>query len=304
MKKTIVVCMAAVLLLVGCGKTEQVDNETKQSIVYSNLADEASQKEVAEILTSHGISKGQADSLMAWVKDFNGRVSAGKLAEGFQPMEETGVSYDGLVVDYKKIEEPEEKDKTIPEKELDRTTDNLLMPEEIAPEANCRLTSYLLMQPWIKTNGKQLEDDTILMFDIEAIDGYAPFHMEEAERSNFISLFNWVPVKGTSTLEEHIQKIGEAWKEREIQIAGEGVSLISVYVHNPFDEVRFVGHTGVLVETEDGLLFVEKYGPALPFQATKFQSRDQLKTYLLARPDLYGDETELEPIVMENDTVL
>lgn len=303
MKKTIAVCLAAILLLAGCGKaTEQADKET--GIVYSNLLGEASQKEVAEILTSHGISKGQADILMAWAKDFNGRVSAGKLAEGFQPMEETGVSYDGLVVDYKKIEEPEEKDKTIPEKELDRTIDDLLIPEEIAPEANCRLTSYLLMQPWIKTNGKQLEDDTILMFDIEAIDGYAPFYMEEAERSNFISVFNWVPVKGTSTLEEHVEKIGEAWKDREIQISGEGISLISVYVHNPFDEVRFVGHTGVLVETEDGLLFVEKYGPALPFQATKFQNREQLKTYLLARPDLYGDETELKPIVMENDTVL
>lgn len=303
MKKAIAVCMAAVLLLAGCGNTqEQADKETE--IVYSNLLGEASQKEVAEILTSHGISKGQADRLMAWVKDFNGRVSAGKLSEGFQPMEETGVSYDGLVVDYKKIEEPEESNDTVPEQEMDGTTDDLLMPEEIAPEANCRLTSYLLMQPWIKTNGKQLEDDTILMFDIEAIDGYAPFYMEEAERSNFISLFNWVPVKGTSTLEEHVEKIGEAWKDREIQISGEGISLISVYVHNPFDEVRFVGHTGVLVETEDGLLFVEKYGPALPFQATKFQNREQLKTYLLARPDLYGDETELKPIVMENDTVL
>ncbi len=149
-----------------------------------------------------------------------------------------------------------------------------------------------------------MEDDTILMFDIEAIDTYEPFRLEEAARSNFISLFNWVPVKETSTLEEHIQKIQEAWKGREIQIAGKGVSLISVYVHNPFDEVRFVGHTGVLVETGDGLLFVEKYGPALPLQASKFQNREQLKKYLLSRPDLYGDETELEPIVMENDTVL
>ena len=59
---------------------------------------------------------------------------------------------------------------------------------------------------------------------------------------------------------------------------------------------RFVGHTGVLMETEDGLLFVEKYGPAGPFQATKFESRNALEHYLLARPDLYGDETELLPI--------
>lgn len=291
MKKIVTVLLTTALLLAGCSNNPakqankgQAEEETAQGIVYSNLVDEASQKEVIELFTSHGISNGQADVLMTWVKDFNGRVSAGKLAEGFQPMEETGVKYDGLLVDYKKIEQP----------------------EEIAPEANCRLTSYLLMQDRLKTNGKQLKDDTILIFDIEAIDEYAPFGMEEAERSNFISLFNWVPVKGASTLEEHIEKIQEAWKEREIQIGGkdQGVSLITVYLHSPFDEVRFVGHTGVLLEQKDGLLFVEKYGPALPFQATKFQNREQLKKYLLSRPDLYGDETELEPIVMENDKVL
>ena len=58
------------------------------------------------------------------------------------------------------------------------------------------------------------------------------------------------------------------------------MSLIEVYLHSPFDGVRFVGHTGVLMETEDGLLFVEKYGPAGPFQATKFESRNALEHYL------------------------
>ena len=72
----------------------------------------------------------------------------------------------------------------------------------------------------------------------------------------------------------------------------------------PLDGVRFVGHTGVLMETEDGLLFVEKYGPAGPFQATKFESRNALEHYLLARPDLYGDETELPPIVLENGKMM
>lgn len=65
-----------------------------------------------------------------------------------------------------------------------------------------------------------------------------------------------------------------------------------------------MGHTGVLVQMQDGLLFVEKYGPLFPFQATKFQNREALKNYLQNRPDLYGDETELKPIIMENDTFL
>ena len=49
---------------------------------------------------------------------------------------------------------------------------------------------------------------------------------------------------------------------------------------------------------------MEKYGPAGPFQATKFESRNALEHYLLARPDLYGDETELPPIVLENGKMM
>lgn len=111
-------------------------------------------------------------------------------------------------------------------------------------------------------------------------------------------------MEGTKTLEEHEEKIQEAWKERNIQIRGDKLSLVCVYLHAPEDQARFVGHTGVLAETEEGLLFVEKYSSLAPFQATYFKDRAALKDYLLARPDLYGDETELAPIVTENGTVM
>ena len=77
-----------------------------------------------------------------------------------------------------------------------------------------------------------------------------------------------------------------------------------MYLHVPEDQARFVGHTGVLVETKEGLLFVEKYSALAPFQATYFKDRAELKTYLLERPDLYGDGSELDPIVMENGGVM
>ena len=99
-------------------------------------------------------------------------------------------------------------------------------------------------------------------------------------------------------------KIEKTWKDREIQIEGDGISLISVYLHSPLEDIRFIGHTGVLLETEEGLLFAEKYGPLYPFQAVNFADREELKEYLLGRPDLYGDEIELEPIIMENDKVM
>ncbi len=284
MKRMIAVCMS-VLLLTGCsGRTagqETGGTTAQKSIVYSNLANEATQKEVTALLKDHGVTKEQTDMLVSWVNDVNDRISAGTLAEDFESMGEKGADYDGLIVTYK--------------------DDADGMP---LPEANCRLTSYLLLKNKIQTNGKKFDDDTYLMFDVEAIDTYEPFHLTEEERSNFISLFNWVPVKGTSTLDEHIAKVQEAWKDREIQVTGKGISLITVYLHSTFEEVRFVGHTGVLVEDKDGLLFVEKYGPMFPFQATNFNNREELKTYILNRQDLYGDETELEPIIMENGELM
>lgn len=273
-------------LCTGCG---HADNEgqantnvtDENSILYSNLVDSSSQKEVTDILENYGVTKKQTDTFISWVNDFNSRVEDNPLQEGFHIMEGNGMDYNSVIIKNKEAEDG-----------------------TIFPEANCRLTSYLLMKNRIQTNGKQIDEDTFLIFDVEAIDMYDQFRLNEEEKTNFITLFNWIPVDGTNTFEEHVDKIQEAWADREIKVEGEGISLISVYLHSPFEEVRFVGHTGVLIEKNQELLFIEKYGPLSPFQATKFHNRKELKNYLLSRADLYGDETELEPIIMENNHLI
>ena len=74
-------------------------------------------------------------------------------------------------------------------------------------------------------------------------------------------------------------------------------SLISVYLHAPEDQARFVGHTGVLADTKEGLLFVEKYSAMDPFQATYFKDRAELKDYLLARPDYMEIKRNWRPLL-------
>lgn len=274
------------IMCAGCSSNNIAQNTNDDStgdkhIMYSNLVDSTTQKEVTDLLESYGVTKEQTETLVSWANDFNSRVTSDSLPKGFNEMEKAGVDYKGLII-----------------------KNNEASDGFIYPEANCRLTSYLLMKNLIQTNGKHVDNDTFLMFDIEAIDTYEPFKLSEEERSKFISFFSLVPVDGTNTLDEHIERIKNTWKDREIKINGDGISLITVYLHSPFDEVRFVGHTGVLLEIDDGLLFVEKYGPQYPFQATKFKNREELKQYVLGRADLYGDETELAPIVMENDQLL
>ncbi len=280
------VWLSIVLLCTGCGSNHTIPTQPNSTaadtpFLYSNLIDTDTQKQVTDLLENHGVSKEQTDTLISWANDFNSRITSGTLPKGFQPMGTSGADYSGLIIKNNEAEDG-----------------------FIYPEANCRLTSYLLMKDLIKTNGNHVENDTILMFDVEAIDTYAPFALTKEERDQFISLFSWIPLDGADTLDAHISRIQDAWEDRNIQINGDGISLITVYLHSPFDQTRFVGHTGVLLETADGLLFLEKYGPQFPFQATKFHNREELKQYLLARRDLYGDETELSPLIFENNQLM
>ena len=220
-----------------------------------------------DALQAHGVSQEQTDTLLAWADDFNARVTTPTLTEGFTAMEGDFVDYSSLLFDIKELPDG-----------------------TFFMEANCRLTAFLLMRDQLQTCGTADESDTYLMFDIEAIDTQKEYQLSSEARADFITLFNAVPLEGAANQEEHLARIEEAWSERGIQVdSAKGMSLIEVYLHSPLDGVRFVGHTGVLMETEDGLLFVEKYGPAGPFQATKFESRNALEDYCAGKWEDDGD---------------
>lgn len=274
MKKTVLVwtvMLGFMLVLGGCGKKESV---------YSNLADEASRKEVMQELESCGVTRQQAETAAGWAKDFNGIAKNFSFPEGFAALPEKGVDYSGLLMD------------------------DSAAAYSYLQWLNCRLTAFFLMKDQIRTAGTGDDADVWLMFDVEAIDTVPEYQMSREERADFVTLFNGISTAGADSLEEQEERIEQAWEERGIETEGEDLSLVCVYLHWPEDEVRFAGHTGVLAETEDGLLFVEKYGPMAPFQATRFSDRAALKKYLLGRADLYGDGTELSPIVTENGEVM
>ena len=262
------VCTISALGFVGC--------TSNKDIMYSNMQDTKSREEVFSELKKHDVSDNQINKLIEWMDDFNSYVKDGQLSNGFKKM-------DGDLVDYSTLELKD-------------------MPSYYV---NCRLTSFMIMKNALITNCKPDDSDTYLMLDLDAIDTDKPISMTEQEKLNYTTLFNWIPLDDAKTLEQHEEKIETALKDRDIKIdESKGLSIINIYVHSTFDNVRFVGHTGVLMDTNDGLLFVEKYGPDTPLQATKFHNREELKKYLLARPDLYGEKDEVAPIITENNKVI
>lgn len=264
-------CTIALVNFIGCNSEAE-----SKDILYSNMKDKESRQEVFTELKKHDVSDYQLNKLSQWMDDFNPYVADGHLSNGFEKMK-------GDLVDYS----------------------NLELKDMPSYYVNCRLTSFMIMRNALNTNCKPDDSDTYLMLDLDAVDTDKQIAMTKEDKLQYATLFNWVKLGNAKTLTQHIRKIESALKERDVYIDNsKGMSLINVYIHSTFDNARFVGHTGVLVQTDDGLLFVEKYGPDTPFQATKFNNRSELKKYLLARPDLYGEKTELAPIITENTKVM
>ena len=68
----------------------------------------------------------------------------------------------------------------------------------------------------------------------------------------------------------------------------------------------FVGHTGVAINTKDGIVFIEKYGFGLPYQVTLFKDKENLKIYMVDRlkTSFTGESQSYEPVIMENDKLM
>lgn len=281
MMKWIASFVLAALCLTACNRPLEEHRfsggQASKTVTYSNLMDEASQNSVAQVLQRQGVPQERIHTWLEWVEDLNGRITSPQLPVGFVEMAQD-------YVDYSQVRFPLKEGKG----------------GTYMPEPNCRLTAFLLLGDRVSARGERDENDWHLLFDLQAIDNYQAFAMSPQDKAHYSILFQWVPVAGAATMEEHTQLIQQAWRSRDIALQGSGLSLVTVYAHSVFEDVRFVTHAGVLAETEEGLLFVERYSPEAPFQATRFQNRAQLKEYLLARPDLYGEKKELPPIVMEN----
>jgi len=131
------------------------------------------------------------------------------------------------------------------------------------------------------------------------------------EEKQFLTLFTEVPTTNTKEVGVHLQNLQKVWQERGISFRYKGdatkASLISVIFHSqitPEENFLFVGHVGVLVPFQEGLLFVEKLAFQEPYQAIKFADRKALNDYLMNHYNVEWNQPTAPPFVMENDIQL
>ncbi len=270
-------------LLIGCEKKDEIP--FTQSLTYSNLADEASQAEVRAALEYAKVPKERIDFFFENVNRFNEAVGKELLSDGF-------VTIEGLLPEYDTVKMQERWEEKYPQ----------------SSGMNCRLTVYTLMQDLV-----QIEQPRDLVSDEYELDWWEIVENEENFKEDSIHFYKpfFSAVASEGNRRDYPEAIRKSMRERQMDFPSDKASVISVYFEVPEGEggasgyYVFVGHTGVLIEREDGsLLFIEKIAFQEPYQAIKFENRTQLNDYLMNRYDVeYGQKT-VRPFIMENNHLL
>lgn len=101
-------------------------------------------------------------------------------------------------------------------------------------------------------------------------------------------------------LKADVGKCMDGWDQYGFRIDSENMSLLSIVIYDPYSDVVFVGHAGVLIKCSDHYLFVEKIAFEQPYQATRVNTMDELLEIMSLRPEYFGEAAEAGPFVYNN----
>lgn len=276
--------ICSLVLLSGCTKNEKSEQEFATGITYSNLADKASQEEVKAALDKAGIAPERIETFLSNVNLFNEAVEKKTLNNGFTKIDHLLPEYD--VVAMQELWDSKH-------------------PEFLG--YNCRITSYDLMGDFIEIKNPIVEDDSQLFVEKETFKTHPNMFAEE-EKNEFFSLYSHIPTENSKDIQVHLNRVKENWKEKGITFKNEDkATMISVFFN--FEDEQgasslFIGHIGVLIPVDDGLLFVEKVTFQEPYQAIKFKNRTELNDYLMNKYDISWNQPTADPFIMENGELL
>ncbi len=290
MKKISFVLVFVIALSVffsACGSEKgKSKHEKPLSITYSNLLGEKDIDELSELLTKSGVNKNNIEKIAASVKNYNDTVGSDLLtAEGKIDLSLPIPQYDGVKID-----------------------ERWLNKNELFIGYNCRLTAFEIMKDFITVDDMTQSNPMSLFMDEEALDNSTDNYFTDDELARFEAMYSTINTTASTDVNEQYKAQKAYWDSIGVKFGNDDkISLISVYIHNHFSEDEnelIVGHTGVLLSTEDGYVFFEKLSFQLPYQMIRFNSKDELKQYLMAAYDTDTTGESAKPFILENDSLL
>lgn len=169
-------------------------------------------------------------------------------------------------------------------------------------DADCRMTAFLLLGGVLRAESTEDSyEGTYLMFDTEAIDNVDRYESIKENKNMFTTLYGEKSVTDGGHPEN---TFSDSWKHYGFQVDSDRLSLLSIVIYDPYSDVVFVGHTGVLIKYSDYYLFIEKIAFEQPYQATRVHNMDELLDIMSLRPEYFGEEGEAGPFVYCNGEYL
>lgn len=280
---TIGLCSTLLLTLVACNQAQKSSDGTTETSVtqtqsaqvswkasYTNMNSQPSAEEVRKALAAY-LDKDSVDAFFNLVNDYNETIGSVGLTGDFSTFTKTDY-------DVEKIS-------------------NLWTPKKgDFVGTNCRINSYCLLKNSIEIP-KLEKDDSLLFVDNDAIDKGKVFGAEDKDA--FDILFSRVKTEATTDVKVHASKMEQFLSQFKFN---ENARMLSVVVHDDLDgQSLFIGHVGILVPSEDGYLFVEKLTFEEPYQAIKFETKEDCYKYLDTKYENYTGEGLAKPFIMDND---
>ena len=288
MKKTLIVgILLTTLLLGGCAsQSKKEDPLTSENMKYSTMSDEDTQKKVSDFLSKNNIDKKDISMFMQSVKHYYKSVEGVELLNENERLSKMQVPYN-----------------------LYDLSDKWIENNPNFTDQNCRITAFRLFNKFIISNSSldyDKIDNTNLEMDYATLRDNPDAKFSKEDMNKFFNFFSNIKVSDFNDVKKSADEIAKELKNRKISfIKNKNVSMINVFLHDPEDEILFVGHSGISVKTKDGLLFIEKYGFSLPYQVSKFKDKAELKEYLMDRLDVdTSGNGAAKPIIMENDELM
>lgn len=287
MKNTPFVLMTICALMVACAPAKppaesseptdqnpKVSTPTQDTMLISNIADDASEAQVRSALGQH-LSHDQVNRVMSWIKDYNQTIQKVSLTDGFSPKQP---DYDTLAMD------------TL---WADAKGDFI--------GTNCRINTFALLKDTIHISEDPTKSDAQMLFpDHDAIE--VGGLIDDTDLPKYNRLYGRVKTQATKDAKVHAKHMKSHFKGIEFN---DQATMLSVVFHDDQDgEYLFIGHVGVLVPADDGYLFIEKLSFQDPYQAIKFTSKHDAYTYLLTKYATHYNQPTAQPFVMENDTLV
>ncbi|MCR1877186.1 DUF4300 family protein [Paraclostridium bifermentans] len=175
-------------------------------------------------------------------------------------------------------------------------------------DLNCRISSFILLKDMISSDYFLRKYDHSIEKEIIQMKNIFDGKITNEEITTFRSLFSPITfdidsLKDVNIYDESLKNLKNYWKKEHLIFKSNNPSLIQVVlIESKNNNVSVVvGHTGLLIESNNDVYFIEKKNPCFPYQVSKFKDYNDLNKYIITQ---FKDTENYNLMILQNDNII